>query len=159
MKKFIFFLLIVLPFFGCQDNLQSSTPAFQGLKNGEFLWKSTASTAVVDASGVLTFTGTDGFGTLTLQVPSAALGTFMLGADANALATYTEDDLLFSTANIGNDSIVYVSDGTISIEELDAVTGTITASYYFNAYTSNGERVLNFSEGVIYRLPLTTITL
>ncbi|MDC1324567.1 DUF6252 family protein [Flavobacteriaceae bacterium] len=158
MKKILSLLIILLSFFGCQDNIQSNSPAFQGLKNADFLWTSTTSTVVVDATGVLTFTGTDDFGTMTLQVPSAALGTFMLGADATALATYSEDDLLFSTVNSGNESVVYVSDGAIIIEEIDAVTGAITASYYFNAYTANGERVLNFSEGVIYRLPVTTIT-
>jgi len=52
-----------------------------------------------------------------------------------------------------------VSDGAIIIDELDVVNGTVTGSFYFNAYTANGERVMNFSEGVIYKLPLTEGTL
>jgi hypothetical protein len=50
---------------------------------------------------------------------------------------------------------VYVSDGVITIDELNTVTGTVTGTFYFNAYTDNGERVMNFSEGVIYKLPVT----
>ena len=91
-------------------------------------------------------------------MPSVDLGTFVLGVDATALATYTEDGDMFSTNNSGNASLVYVSDGAISIDEYDVDARTITASYYFNAYTVNGERGLNFSEGVIYKLPVTTVT-
>ena len=155
MKKILTSLIIILTLFGCQDNIQSSLPAFVGLKNGDFAWRSSSSTVVVDASGVLTFAGSDGYGTLTLQIPTVALGTFVLGANATALVTYSEDEFLFSTENNGNTSIVYVSDGAIIIDELDVVNGTVTGSFYFNAYTANGERVMNFSEGVIYKLPVT----
>jgi hypothetical protein len=155
--KTILTSLLVLALFGCQDKLESNTPAFQGLKDANYLWKSTASTAVVDATGVLTITGVGGLGTLTLIVPSTTLGPFVLGADATALAMYAEEDLLFSTLNNGNGSSIYVSDGTITIEEYDTVSGTITASFYFNAYNADGDRGLNFSEGIIYKLPVTTV--
>tara|TARA_B110000037_G_scaffold211369_1_gene262839 strand:- start:6474 stop:6950 length:477 start_codon:yes stop_codon:yes gene_type:complete len=157
MKNFLTSLLVLFVI-GCQEHLESNTPAFQGQKNGEFLWKSTTSTAIIDAEGALTLTGSDGFGKMTLKVPSVDLGTFVLGVDATALATYTEDGDMFSTNNSGNASLVYVSDGAISIDEYDVDARTITASYYFNAYTVNGERGLNFSEGVIYKLPVTTVT-
>jgi len=157
MKNFLTSLMVLF-LLGCQEHLESNTPAFQGQKNGEFLWKSTTSTAIIDAAGVLTLTGSDGFGKMTLKVPSVDLGPFVLGADATALATYTENSDMFSTNNSGNTSLVYVSDGAISIEEYDANAKIITASYYFNAYTVNGEQGLNFSEGVIYKLPVTTVT-
>ena len=96
MKKILTSLIIILTLFGCQDNIQSSLPAFVGLKNGDFAWRSSSSTVVVDASGVLTFAGSDGYGTLTLQIPTVALGTFVLGANATALVTYSEDEFLFS---------------------------------------------------------------
>ena len=148
-------LLIMSTFFGCQDNIQTSLPALQGLKNGDFAWRSSASTVVVGADGTLTFTGTDGYGTMMLQIPTVALGTFPLGENATALVTYSEDEFSYSTNNNGNASIVYVSDGVITIDELDTVTGTVTGTFYFNAYTANGERVMNFSDGVIYKLPVT----
>ena len=159
MKKNLNLLLVVLSLLGCQDNIQSNLPAFVGLKNGDFSWRSSSSTVVVDAAGALTFTGTDGYGTLTLKVPSVALGSFVLGENSISLVTYSEDQLLYSTNNNGTASIVYVSDGKITIDELDSVNGTVTGSFYFNAYTADGERVVNFSEGVIYKLPVTEGTL
>ena len=159
MKKLFTLLLIMLTLLGCQDNIQSSSPAFVGLKNGDFTWKSSSSTLVVDAEDGLTFTGTDGYGILTLTVPEVALGTFVLGKDATALVTYSEGQYMYATNNNGTTSIVHVSDGTITIEELDTVNGTVTGSFYFNAYTSDGERVVNFSKGVIYKLPVTEGTL
>ena len=155
MKKTFTSLLIILTLFGCQDNIQSSIPALQGLKNGDFTWRSSSSTVVVDATGVLTFTGTDDNGTLTLQLPTVAVGTFVLGADSTSLVTFSEFEFAYSTNNNGMGSIVYVSDGSITIDELDIVNGTVTGTFYFNAYTANGERVMNFSEGVIYKLPIT----
>ena len=159
MKKLLMSLLIVLTLFGCQDNIQSSLPALQGLKNGDFTWRSSASTVVVAADGTLTFTGSDGYGTMTLQIPTVALGTFPLGENTTALVTYSEDEFSYSTNNNGNASIVYASDGAIIIDELNTVTGTVTGTFYFNAYTADGERVMNFSEGVIYKLPVTEGTL
>ena len=159
MKKLLSSLLIILTLFGCQDNIQSSLPAFQGLKNGDFTWRSSSSSVVVDAAGALTFTGTDGYGALTIKVPTVALGSFVLGENSTSLVTYSEDQFLYSTNNNGTASIVYVSDGKITIDELDSVNGTVTGSFYFNAYTAYGERVMNFSEGVIYELPVTEGTL
>ena len=159
MKKFLISLTIILTFFGCEDNIESNTPAFQGSKNANFIWKSTNSTVVVDSTRVLTIKGTDGFGMMTLKVPSLALGTFVLGVDAAALAIYSEDDFIYSTVHSGNDSVVHVSDGAIMIDEIDMINATISGTFYFNAYSADGERVINFSKGVIYKLPLTMGTL
>ena len=154
-KKILPTLLIMLTLFGCQDNIQSSSPVLRGLQNGDFVWRSSYSTLVVDASTGLTITGTDGNGTLTLQVPTVALGTFVLGADATALITYSVGNTMYSTKNNGNASIVYLGDGAITIDTLDSVNGTVTGSFYFNAYTADGERGINFSEGIIYKLSVT----
>jgi hypothetical protein len=70
MKNFLTSLMVLF-LLGCQEHLESNTPAFQGQKNGEFLWKSTTSTAIIDAAGVLTLTGSDGFGKMTLKVRTA----------------------------------------------------------------------------------------
>jgi hypothetical protein len=159
MKKNLTLLLVVLSLLGCQDNIQSNLPAFVGLKNGDFSWRSSSSTVVVDAAGALTFTGTDGNGVLTLSVPVVALGSFVLGENTTSLVTYSEGEFIYSTQNKGTASIVYVGDGKITIDELDSLNGTVTGSFYFNAYTADGERVMNFSEGVIYKLPVTEGTL
>ena len=155
MKKILPSLLIMLTLFGCQDNILSNSPVLRGLQNGDFVWRSSYSTVVVDASTGLTISGTDDTGTLTLQVPTVALGTFVLGADATALITYSVGNTTYSTKNNGNASIVYLGDGSINIDELNSVNGTVTGSFYFNAYTADGERGINFSEGIIYKLPVT----
>ena len=135
MKKLSHSLLIILTLFGCQDNIQSSLPAFEGLKNGDFTWRSSSSTVVVGATGVLTFAGTDGNGMHHAStLPTVALGTFTLGANATALATYSEGEFMYSTNNSGNASIVYVSDGTITIDELDTVNGTVTGLFTLMLY-------------------------
>jgi hypothetical protein len=155
MKKILPSLLIMLTLFGCQDNILSNSPVLRGLQNGDFVWRSSYSTVVVDASTGLTISGTDDTGTLTLQVPTVALGTFVLGADATAFITYSVGNTTYSTKNNGNTSIVYLGDGAINIDELDSVNGTVTGSFYFNAYTADGERGINFSEGIIYKLPVS----
>ena len=55
-KKILPTLLIMLTLFGCQDNFQSSSPVLRGLQNGDFVWRSSYSTVVVDASTGLTIT-------------------------------------------------------------------------------------------------------
>ena len=153
MKNIYTFFLITATLFGCQDNIETSLPAFQSLKNGDFQWKSTISSIVVDATGVTTFTGSDGFGTITLQIPTLVLGSYELGSAFTATASYSDDGSQYSTTNDGVSSIVYISDGLISIEEIDE-TGAITGSFYFNAYNASGSNVVNFSEGILYKLPV-----
>ena len=150
-KNIYTFFLITATLFGCQDNIETSLPAFQSLKNGDFQWKSTVSSAVSDATGVTTFTGSDGFGTIILQIPELVLGSYELGSSSVAVASYLEDGFEYSTLNNGVGSIVYTSDGLISVEEIDE-TGAITGSFYFSAYSASGTNVVNFSEGILYKL-------
>lgn len=156
MKNIFTLFLITVALFGCQDDIQSSLPAFQSMKNGNFQWKSTLSTVVSDSAGVTTITGSDGFGIITLQIPSLDLGSYDLGPNSLAIASYFEDGSQYLTSNNGVGSIVYVSDGMISIEEIDD-DGAITGSFYFNAYNASGSNVVNFSEGILYKLPANTL--
>ena len=156
MKNIFTLFLITVALFGCQDDIQSSLPAFQSMKNGNFQWKSTVSTVVSDSTGVTTFTGSDGFGVITLQIPTLVLGSYELGSSFTATASYSDDDSLYSTTNDGAGSIVYISDGMISVEEIDE-TGAITGSFYFNAYNASGSNVVNFSEGILYKLPVINL--
>ena len=153
-KNIYTFFLITATLFGCQDNIETSLPAFKSLKNGDFEWKSTVSSAVSDATGVTTFTGSDGFGTIILQIPELVLGSYELGSSSVAVASYEEDGFEYSTLNDGMGSIVYISDGLISIDEIDEA-GAVTGLFYFNAYNADGDMVINFSEGILYKLPVT----
>lgn len=155
MKKIFFALATLLTVLSCQEDVQFNTPAFQGIKNGDFLWKASAYTVAIDGNGFLTFSGNNGFGDLTLQVPSASVGVYYFGDVPSMVATYQENASAYSTNNDGVGSVVYVSDGEINIEEIDYTENTFTGSFKFNAYTSSGQGVVNFSEGVFYKLPLT----
>ena len=156
MKNIFTLFLITVALFGCQDDIQSSLPAFQSMKNGNFQWKSTLSTVVSNSTGVTTFTGSDGFGVIMLQIPTLVLGSYELGSSFTATASYSDGGSLYSTTNDGAGSIVYISDGMISVEEIDE-TGAITGSFYFNAYNALGSNVVNFSEGILYKLPVINL--
>lgn len=153
MKNIFTILLTTVMFFGCQGEIQTNTPAFQSIKNGDFEWVSTVSTATSESSGLTTFTGFDGFGTITIQIPNLALGSYNLGSGSLAVASYSEDDSQFMTTFNGVGSIVYASDGLVSIDDIDE-TGAVTGSFYFNAYNASGSDVVNFSEGILYKLPI-----
>ena len=154
MKNIFTFILITVTLSECQDDIQTKIPAFQTIKNGDFEWVSTVSTVTSESSGVTTFTGFDGFGTITIQIPNLALGSYALGSGALAVASYFEEGSQYSTIYDGLGSIVYVSDGLISIDDIDE-TGAVTGSFYFNAYNASGSDVVNFSEGILYKLPVT----
>ena len=77
-----------------------------------------------------------------------------MGSGALAVASYFEEGSQYSTIYDGLGSIVYVSDGLISIDDIDE-TGAITGSFYFNAYNASGSDVVNFSDVILYKLPVT----
>jgi len=68
MKYFLFILLLPLAFLSCQDDIQTSSPTFQGLQQGDFVWRSTVRTATVQSSGVLSISGSDGYGTMIISL-------------------------------------------------------------------------------------------
>ena len=71
MKYFALSLLLMFSFFGCQDEIQTSSPTLQGLQHGDFTWKSNSRSAANKYVRALTITGTDGNGTMTIMLPSA----------------------------------------------------------------------------------------
>jgi len=152
MKYFLFAVALSLSFLSCQDDIQSSTPTFQGLQQGDFVWRSTVRTATIQASGVLSISGSDGFGTMIISLPSATVGNYSLGEGALSTVTFTEENTTYSTQNNGVEYPVYLGDGQVTIEEVNAETKTLKGSFYFNAYDSTGTKYLNFSEGVFYNL-------
>ena len=153
MKYFLF--VVALSFLSCQDDIQSSTPAFQGLQQGDFVWRSTTRVATVQASGVLSISGSDGVGTMIISLPDATVGTYALGEGKLSTVTFTEENTTYSTQNNGTEYPVYLGDGQVKVEEVNAETKTLKGSFYFNSYDSTGTKYLNFSEGVFYNLRYT----
>ena len=153
MKYFLF--VVALSFLSCQDDIQSSTPAFQGLQQADFVWRSTTRVATVQASGVLSISGSDGVGTMIISLPDATVGTYALGEGKLSTVTFTEENTTYSTQNNGTEYPVYLGDGQVTVEEVNAETKTLKGSFYFNSYDSTGTKYLNFSEGVFYNLRYT----
>lgn len=155
MKYLLFTVALSLSFLSCQDDIQTSNPAFQGLQQGNFLWRSTVRSATIQASGVLSMSGSDGFGTMVISLPTATVGTYTLGEGALSTVTFSEENVVYSTQYNGTEYPVYLSDGQVTIEEVNAEAKTLKGSFYFNAYDSTGTKYLNFSEGVFYNLSYT----
>ena len=152
MKYFLFILLLPLAFLSCQDDIQTSSPTFQGLQQGDFVWRSTVRTATVQSSGVLSISGSDGYGTMIISLPEAAVGVYTLGQDELSTITFTEGITTYSTQNNGTEFPVYLGDGQVTLEEVNTVSKTLKGSFYFNSYDDEGSKYLNFSEGVFYNL-------
>ena len=152
MKYLLFILLLPLVFLSCQDDIQTSSPTFQGLQQGDFVWRSTVRTATVQSSGVLSISGSDGYGTMIISLPEAAVGVYTLGQGELSTITFTEGITTYSTQNNGTEFPVYLGDGQVTLEEVNTVSKTLKGSFYFNSYDDEGSKYLNFSEGVFYNL-------
>tara|TARA_Y100000991_G_scaffold155073_1_gene117966 strand:+ start:97 stop:564 length:468 start_codon:yes stop_codon:yes gene_type:complete len=148
-----YFKVLLLLVFSCQDDIQTNNPTFQGLRHGDYVWKSTARTATVQSTGVFNISGSDGYGTMVISLPDFSIGTFTLGPGKSPTVIYTENNVTYSTQNIGNEYPVYVSDGEVTIVSIDVVNKTITGSFYFNSYDETGFNYMNFSEGVFFKVP------
>ncbi|MBT8258944.1 MAG: hypothetical protein KJO49_10765 [Bacteroidia bacterium] len=151
MRRFFSIFMIGLLFWSCGDDLQDNTPSIQGIQNGEILWK--ASGYNVQTSGNLTtITATTNTSTLQLIIPSISAGTYILNSSSNAMATFEENGVFYSTANDGTGSPVYVSDGMIDIESIGGGNNAITGTFMFNAFDDSGQLTVNFIDGVIFRI-------
>jgi hypothetical protein len=168
MKKLLILPLVFLTLFGCGDEVQFNTPAFQGSYNNT-LWRAKAFSASIDDNGILTLMGTNNFETLELIIPSASVGVYVTGV-VNAIEARftTADGTIFSTNNTPDESIsIYPERGEIRIDEI--INNTFTGTFRFNAFDATGLRVVNFTGplggvdavtgenifgGIFYRVPL-----
>jgi hypothetical protein len=156
MKKIFFALIALSLVFGCQDDVEFNQPAFQGIKDGNELWKATSYSVSIDVDGALTFSGTSNQREVRITVPYAAVGAaFRLGDVDSMYATYEEFGTVFSTRNDPASGVEYLY-GELEIEEIDYTSNTFTGTFKFNAYNSAGTAVANFTEGRFFKLPLTS---
>jgi hypothetical protein len=155
--RYLFLIFALFSLTGCQDDIQSSNPTFQGLRHGDYIWRSTARTASVESTGTLTISGSDGNGSMIISLPEANIGSYELGEGKLATITYTEVNTTYSTQNNGEEYPVYLGDGQVTIESINADDKTITGTFYFNSYDDSGTKYMNFSEGIFYNLPYTEL--
>lgn len=155
--RYLLLTFAVFSLIGCQDDIQSSNPTFQGLRHGDYVWRSTARTATIQSTGILNISGSDGYGSMIISLPEANIGSYELGEGKLATITYTEVNTTYSTQNNGEEYPVYLGDGQVTIESINEYSKTITGTFYFNSYDDSGTKYMNFSEGIFYNLSFTQL--
>jgi len=156
MKRKIFLIVLSLvTLFNCSDEIEFNTPAIQGYKNGD-LWKAQFYAADIDFGGFVIEGGNLGE-RVQLITTNDVRGTFELGLDSGNVAIYVDGTgTVYSTKNAPDpDVFLYPPSGEIIVEDIDnddpkGVYGT----FWFNAYTNDGTKVINFNRGVFYNVPL-----
>lgn len=150
--RYLFFIAAIFSVLSCQDDIQTSNPTLQGLRHGDYTWRATSRLATLQPTGSLSISGSDGYGTMIISLPAATVGTYELGEGKLATITYTELNTTYSTQNNGTEYPVYLGDGQVTIDEVNAENNTLQGRFYFNSYDSSGTKYMNFSEGVFYNL-------
>ncbi|WP_452224956.1 DUF6252 family protein [Lacinutrix chionoecetis] len=154
MKKIIVLVLIVFTFFGCGEELEFNSPAFQGKKDGN-LWQAVTYVANIDNTGALTITASDNLETITLHVNSTALGIHDVVETSSSATLLDIDEVLYSTNNVPDPSVqVYPASGVIDLTEVNVEGGYVSGEFYFNAFNSSGLTSINVNEGHFFRVPL-----
>lgn len=159
MKKLIVLTLILITAFGCGDEVEFNTPAFQGDRANE-LWRASAFSASIDANGFLTITGTNNVETVTLRVPSVIVkpedNPFIVGDVDSIEAEYIDGfGTVYTTNNRPDETVsVYPELGKIWIDEIDVVSNTLTGGFQFLAFDASGLNSVGYANGIFYRVPI-----
>ena len=154
MKKILSLLVLLVTFASCEEDVKFNNPAVQGLKDDE-LWRAAQYTATRETDNSLTIVATNGFEILTLRTASVDLGVYDLGVNEQNKATFSVSvDGIEQNYQTGTD----LGDGKIEItvEDTDITQGFITGTFRFNAVEDDGT-VLNFRNGVFYRVPIQPV--
>ena len=153
MKK-ILFISIILIFFNCEDDITDKIPAFEARINGNFDWTAQTFNATIQ-NNQLSLSGNNPFGTVSILIDSLDVGTYNLYSWTDDFAVF-QDTLQYSTRNDGVGSLTFLSDGQIDISEIDNINNTVSGHFHFDAYNSNGDYTVNISEGVFYKIPISS---
>jgi len=157
MKKYFYFLSILLLFVSCTEDIRFNNPAFQTLKDNVF-WRAQVYKAEIETNGVLVVEGSLGYEQIKLQLSEPEEKTYILGIDDISKAvyknTYTGQEAEFTTgADIGN--------GQIIVTEYNTVDNTISGTFKITVVNTNSgaeKKEMHFSEGVFYKVPITPAT-
>ncbi len=153
MKKIFLLGFLFLCLISCQQDIQTNSPSFQGLKNNNF-WRATNSKAQIK-EGVLLVKGFLKNEELTLSTNLTDIGSYPLGKAAKSTAIFEIiDELNIETFTTNSEK----GNGFITITEYDNVNHTISGTFKFNASTgsttANQENLVNFQQGVFYKVPI-----
>jgi len=155
MKKVFVFILAIFSFLSCSDEIRFNSPAMQANKQNE-LWRSDFFAADIDNGGFI-IEGRNAGETIQLITTSDTPGTFDLGLESDNVAIFiAADGTTYSTKNAPDSSIgLYPTSGEIIVEDIDNDDPkNVYGTFWFYAYTADGLNVVNFNEGVFYKVPL-----
>lgn len=155
MKNILSFVFITLLFFNCSDDIEFNAPAVQGTKDGN-LWRAKFYAADIDFGGFLVEGGIN-LERVQLVTVNDVRGTFPLGGDAPNRALFKDSQgVVYSTANNPDPSLsIFPAVGEIVVEDIsNTEPKTISGTFWFFAYTSDGLNTVNFSQGVFHKVPL-----
>ncbi|MTH15113.1 DUF6252 family protein [Flavobacterium sp. LC2016-01] len=155
MKKYFYFLLLLIAATSCTEDVKFNNPAFQGLKDNVF-WRAVGYKAAVSINSNFVIEGSLGYEKVMLQVDNTAKKTYILGVNDVVKASYANTfpgkETEFSTGT-------KKGSGQIVITDYDSVNNTISGTFKFSAVNSNTADVDNpkvtFTEGVFYKVPIT----
>jgi len=153
MKK-ILYISIIFIFFNCEDDITDKIPAFEAKVNGNFDWTAQTFNATIQ-NNQLSLSGNNPFGTVSILIDSLDVGTYNLYSWTDDFAVF-QDTLQYSTRNDGVGSLAFLSDGQIDISEIDNINNTVSGHFHFDAYNSSGDYTVNISEGVFYKIPISS---
>jgi hypothetical protein len=164
MKKIASFLLVVLIFSSCTEEVKFNEVAFQGLKNNT-LWKAFDYKAVVATNGSLSLQATYLQENLTININSAKKGVYTFTPVSNPKATFTSIQQDFTNVFKTNKSTNYgVGDDIISGEgtlQITKNTGTtISGTFRLTLVNEDEEsdlRKVDFTEGNFNNIPITKL--
>jgi len=155
MKKVFVSILAIFSFLSCSDEIRFNSPAMQANKQNE-LWRSDFFAADIDNGGFI-IEGRNAGETIQLITTSDTPGTFDLGLESDNVAIFiAADGKTYSTKNAPDSSIgLYPTSGEIIVEDIDNDDPkNVYGTFWFYAYTADGLNVVNFNEGVFYKVPL-----
>lgn len=163
MKKTVLLLVVIFLFNSCSQSITTNNVAIQGLKNSVF-WQATEYNAKLGANGSITIIGKNLDDTIVITLNSTNKGTYTLGTNTPAKATYaiTQNSIvsLFDTTlsrvvPLETNGIVK-GKGEIEITNYDGaiVSGTFEFDAV-NADATSDQVYVNFQKGVFNNIPVT----
>lgn len=150
MKKIAAIFLLVTTLMSCTQDISRNNPSMQGWKD-DVLWRARDRFAELAPNGSITITGLTRYETLAISLPTTTPGTYLLGMGETRKATYIyEKDDVMMTFRTGTN----VGDGQVIIEEYDTEEQTITGTFRFNLVNTENDSIINYQNGVFYRIPV-----
>jgi len=156
MRNIVVTAVVFFASIGCSNDVQFNIPAIQGFKDGE-IWKAVYYAADIDFGG-LVIEGGNNVEKLLFVTVDDGRGTYTFGENSPNEARFKDaNGEIYSTKNAPDPSLsVYPANGEIVIQSFDnnATPKTLTGTFWFNAYSSDGLKRINFNEGHVYRVSL-----